>query len=69
MWSKFYFNKKHKGIIVSFLFGLISLMGNFIRYLICVLTLNEKKNIYRMRMSGLLNAILGKQSWFRPEIN
>ena len=26
MWSKFYFNKKHKGIIVSFLFGLIGLM-------------------------------------------
>ena len=69
MWSKFYFNKKHKGIIVSFLLGLISLIGNFIRYLICVLTLNEKKNIYKMRMSGLFNAILGKQSWFRPEIN
>ena len=69
MWSKFYFNKKHKGIIVSFLFGLIGLMGNFIRYLICVLTFNEKKSIYKMRMSGLFNAILGKQSWFRPEIN
>ena len=37
------FLKKHKGIIVSFLFGLIGLMGNFIRYLICVLTFNEKK--------------------------
>ena len=69
MWSKFYYNKKHRGIIISFLLGLSSLMGNFIKYLIYALTLNEKKNIYRMRMSGLLNAILGKQSWFRPEIN
>ena len=69
MWSKFYYNKKHKGIIISILFGLSSLMGNFFKYLICILTLNKKKNIYKMRMSGLLNAILGKQSWFRPEIN
>ena len=69
MWSKFYYNKKHRGIIISFLLGLSSLIGNLIKYLIYALTLNEKKNIYRMRMSGLLNAILGKQSWFRPEIN
>ena len=69
MWSRFYYNKKHKGIIISIIFGLSSLIGNFIKYLICTLTLNKKKNIYRMRMSGLLNAILGRESWFRPEIN
>ena len=69
MWSRFYYNKKYKGIIISIIFGLSSLIGNFIKYLICTLTLNKKKNIYRMRMSGLLNAILGRESWFRPEIN
>ena len=69
MWSKFYFNKKYKGTIISIILGLISLFANLFKYLICVLTLNKKKNIYSMRMSGLLNAILGKQSWFRPEIN
>ena len=69
MWSKFYFNKKYRGTIISIILGLISLFINFLKYLICVLTLNKKKNIYSMRMSGLLNAILGKQSWFRPEIN
>ena len=69
MWSKFYFNKKHRGIIISIIFGLNSLIGNFAKYLFCALTLNKKKKIYRMRMSGLLNAIVGKRSWLRPEIN
>ena len=69
MWSRFYFNKKHRGIFVSLLLGLISLLGNFIKYSICLLTFNKKRNIYRMRMSGTINALLGKQSWYRPEIN
>ena len=69
MWSKFYFNKKHKGILISSLLGLISLIGNFLKYLIYTLTLKKKRNIYKMRMFGLFNAILGKQAWFRPEIN
>tara|TARA_X000000950_G_scaffold265315_1_gene339455 strand:- start:255 stop:1121 length:867 start_codon:yes stop_codon:yes gene_type:complete len=69
MWSKFYFNKKHRGIIISIIFGLTSLIGNFVKYLFCAITLNKKKKIYRMRMSGILNAILGKRSWLRPEIN
>ena len=69
MWSRFYFNKKHRGIFLSLLFGLISLLGNFIKYSICLITFNKKRNIYKMRMSGTINALLGKQSWYRPEIN
>ena len=69
MWSRFYFNKKHRGIFVSILLGLTSLLGNFIKYSLCVLTFNNKRKIYKMRMSGIINALLGKQSWYRPEIN
>ena len=69
MWSRFYFNKKHRGIIVSFLLGLISLLGNFLKYTIYMITFNKKRNIYRMRMSGIINSLLGRQSWYRPEIN
>tara|TARA_Y100001936_G_scaffold191160_1_gene190218 strand:+ start:208 stop:546 length:339 start_codon:yes stop_codon:yes gene_type:complete len=69
MWSKFHFNKKHRGIFVSLLLGLISLLGNFIKYSYCLLTFNKKRNIYRMRMLGIVNALLGKQSWYRPKIN
>ena len=69
MWSKLYFNKKHRGIFISTLLGLFSFLGNFLKFTICLLTLNKKRNIYRMRMSGITNALLGRQSWYRPEIN
>ncbi len=69
MWSKLYFNKKHRGIFVSLLLGFISLLGNLIKYSICLFAFNKKKNIYKMRMSGTINALFGKQSWYRPEIN
>ena len=69
MWSKFYFNKKHRGTLISTFLGLISLLGNFLNYLICTITFHEKRNIYKMRTSGIFNALLGRQSWFRPEIN
>ena len=69
MWSKYYFNKKHRGILISILSGLISLSGNFLKYLICTITFNKKRIIYKMRLSGTINALLGKKSWYRPEIN
>ncbi len=69
MWSKFYFNKKHRGIFVSSFSGLTSLLGNLLKYSIYLLTFNKRRNIYRMRMSGVINALLGRQSWYRPEIN
>ena len=69
MWSKFYFNKKHRGFFVSTLLGFISLLGNFLKYIIYMITFNKKRNIYRMRMSGIINSLLGRQSWYRPEIN
>lgn len=68
-WSKFYFNKKHRGFFVSTLLGFISLLGNFLKYIIYMITFNKKRNIYRMRMSGIINSLLGRQSWYRPEIN
>ena len=69
MWSRFYFNKKHRGIFVSLLLGLTSLLGNFIKYSVCLFTYNKKRHIYKIRMSGTINALFGKQSWYRPEIN
>ena len=69
MWSKLYFNKKHRGFFISLFYGLIILLQNFLKYSFCLITLNQKKNIYRMRMSGVINALLGRRSWYRPEIN
>ena len=69
MWSKFYFNKKHRGIFVSTLLGLNSLLTNFFKYSMYALIFNKKKNIYKMRVLGVFNALMGRQSWYRPEIN
>ena len=69
MWSKIYFNKKHRGALISNLLGLNSLLGNFLNFLFCTITFNKKKNIYKMRTFGIFNALLGRQSWFRPKIN
>ena len=69
MWSKFYFNKKHRGFFISTSLGFVSLLGNFLKYSIYMITFNKKRNIYRMRMSGFINSLLGRQSWYRPEIN
>ena len=58
-----------KNMSILTIIGIISLIGNFLKYLIYALTFKKKRNIYKMRMFGLINAILGKQAWFRPEIN
>ena len=69
MWSRFYFNKKHRGFFVSTLLGFISLFGNFLKYFVYTITFNKKRNVYRMRISGIINSLLGRESWYRPEIN
>ena len=70
MWSKFYFNKKYKGILISLIIGLISLLINSFKYFIYLLILNKiKKKAYLMRISGLWNSMIGKTSWYRPKIN
>ncbi len=43
MWSKFYFNKKHRGFLISNLLGFSGLILNFLKYLICIITFNKKK--------------------------
>ena len=69
MWSKFYFNKKHRGIFVSTLLGLNSFLTNLLKYSMYTLIFNKKKNIYKMRMLGIFNALMGRNSWFRPKLN
>ncbi len=69
MWSTFYFNKKHYG----YLNALIKISGKFFSSIIKILfyfvTLNSKKRkIYFQRFSGIINSILGKKSWYRPQI-
>ena len=69
MWSTFYYHRKYKGFIVSFLIVLPKLSSAIIKVLIYSLFFNKKKKeIYFQRLSGLINAILGKGSWYRPKV-
>jgi len=69
MWSKFYFNKKHYGYSKALLIGFPSIITSMIRFVFYFVTHNKfKKKIYIMRFLGLLNSMLGKKSWYRPQI-
>jgi len=69
MWSKFYFNKKHYGYLKAFIRTFPTMITSIIKFLYYFITFNKlKREIYRMRFLGLLNAMLGKSSWFRPQV-
>ena len=66
MWSKFYFNKKHFGFFTALTKIFLNLLSSIFRYLFYILILNEHKaKIYKMRILGLYNSIIGKKSFFR----
>ena len=70
MWSKFYFNKKHYGTFQALIKSSFNLFSSIIRFFFYLVIFNQyKKKIYKMRLSGILNAIMGKPSWFRPNID
>ena len=69
MWSTFYYHKKHKGFFISFLIILPKLNSAVFKVVLYSLFLNrEKREIYYHRCSGLINAIMGKNSWYRPKV-
>ena len=70
MWSTFYFHKKYDGFLFSFLKILPKLFSALFKFFIYLLMLKkEKKKIYYSRLSGLINSILLKKSWYRPNID
>ena len=70
IWSKFYFNKKHYGFLKAFASGFPKFFLTIFKYLFFLITYNNfKANKYRNRLSGFLNGMMGKPSWYRPKIN
>ena len=70
MWSKFYYNNKHYGYLnatIKILKNLFSAIIKFFFYLI--IFNNYKRKIYQMRLSGLLNSMIGKKSFFRAKLD
>ena len=69
MWSTFNYHKKYNGYLFALIISLPKLISSIIKILIyAILNNKNKKEIYCKRYSGLINAILGKNSWYRPKI-
>ena len=69
MWSTFYFNKKHYGYLNSLSKVFVKLLSSLIKTIFFTVLLNNgKRKIYYQRFSGLFNSIIGKKSWYRPNI-
>ena len=69
MWSTFYYQKKYRGFLNAFLKVFPKLSSAFFKVFLYTVFFNfEKRKIYYQRLSGLINSILGKSSWYRPRI-
>tara|TARA_E500000178_G_scaffold356459_1_gene434528 strand:- start:1626 stop:2477 length:852 start_codon:yes stop_codon:yes gene_type:complete len=69
MWSTFYFNKKHFGYIYALISVSKKFLSSILKFIFYSLFFNkEKKEIYKQRFSGLFNSIIGKKSWYRPNV-
>lgn len=70
LWSKFYYYKKH----YNYFFAFYKISNQFFSaifksFFYTIIDNKRKKNIYFARLSGCLNSILLKKSWYRPDIN
>ena len=69
MWSTFYFHKKYKGFLLLFII-FPKLLSSLFKSLFYLVNFNkEKRDIYFCRLSGILNSMIGKKSWYRPSLD
>ena len=66
MWSKFYYNKKHSGFLLSTIKIFPNFLSAIIKYIFYLLLFkNQKRKIYKMRLLGIINSFIGKKSFYR----
>jgi len=69
VWSKYYFNKKNFGIIKALKECLPTYISAIMKYFFYLIVGNKyKKKLYFNRVSGFYNSLLGKSSWYRPNL-
>ena len=69
IWSKFYYQKKHSGYFTALINGFPSFLSAILKYILYLITLNSKKrSVYLHRAMGYLNAVMGRKSFYRPNI-
>ena len=68
-WSKFYFNKKNFGFLKAVMACIDTYFSSILKFVFYFIIGNSyKKKINFNRASGFYNALLGKPSWYRPNI-
>ena len=69
MWSTFYFHKKHYGYLTAMIKILPKLSSSLIKFIIFLITFQkDKSEIYKHRLSGIINSVLLRKSWYRPKL-
>ncbi len=70
MWSTFYYHKKYKGFLIAIMIILPKLLSSILKIVYYQMFFNhQKRDIYLARISGIMNSILGKKSWYRPSLD
>ena len=70
MWSQVYFAKKYSNNFFVYFKFTILLFLQLIKIIFYITLLNKKEVINKtMRLSGTLNSLLGRSSWYRPKFN
>ena len=68
MWSKTYYSFKYESFLKTLTFSLISVIKNFLLGFFIGMYNPKKGKIYFLRTSGSFNALIGKKSWYRPNL-
>lgn len=66
MWSLYYYNKKHNGILFAITLTIKRFISSFLKSYFYLLLNNKKKYlVYKFRFQGLLSSYLNKKSYLR----
>ena len=68
MWSLFYYNYKHFGVLVAYKATISKFLSSIFKLFIALVFFNKKNFlIHYYRLKGLFNAFLKKPAWLRPD--
>ena len=68
MWSLFYYNYKHFGVLVAYKATISKFFSSIFKLFIALVFFNKKNVlIHYYRLNGLFNAFLKKPAWLRPD--
>jgi GT2 family glycosyltransferase len=68
MWSLFYYNYKHFGVLVAYKVTINKFFSSIFKLFVALVFFNKKYFlIHYYRLNGLFNAFLKKPAWLRPD--